>query len=78
MSTMEGQLDHTSAPGVNFHHSLSIYHSAAPWALYFPCCLKKIATFVSGLKLFVIIQLHKEYAFKYTYLFLIPYLYQDI
>jgi hypothetical protein len=39
ISSPESQPDHTSALGVNFHHSFSINLSIAPWAVYVPCYL---------------------------------------
>jgi hypothetical protein len=49
-SSPESHPNHTSALGVNFHHSFPFKLSIAPWAVYVPCCLKIIATFMSGLK----------------------------
>jgi hypothetical protein len=73
----QGHPDHTSALGVNFHHSFPINLSVAPWAVYFPCFLKIIATFMSGLMVSVPIQLYKEYAFKSPFHFLLLCWYQD-
>jgi hypothetical protein len=48
-SSPESYPDQTSALGVNFHPSFPIYLSVAPRAVYFLCCLKIIATFMSSL-----------------------------
>jgi hypothetical protein len=49
-SSPESHPDHTSALGVNAHHSFPINLSIASWAVYIPCFLKIIATIMSGLK----------------------------